>query len=276
MSEDVPDALGSVGGSPAAARNQDTAKPTSNKLLTGMVVAIAAAAFFAGYSTGIFTDSDDGISDEQMELILSEIDSMMAVPVDEKTDQSGTHAARVSLDDDPIKGNPDAEITIVEFSDFQCPFCARFYEQTLPLIEQEYIDTGKVNLVYRDFPLQIHRNAVPAHIASECADEQGQFWPYHDMLFEKQKEWGSLPDEVIISQLLQYADDLGLEPDDFGSCLESAMFAQEIQNDYQDGVQYGVRGTPAFFVGNEQDGYVILSGAQPFGAFQSVIESMLE
>lgn len=272
MSEDAPE---SAERPSTTTRNEVQAKPASSRMLKGLVVSIAAAAFFAGYSTATFTDYDRQISDEQMQLILSEIDSKMAVPIDEKTDQGGTHTVRVSVDDDPIKGSPDAELTIVEFSDFQCPFCARFYEQTLPLIEQEYVESGKVNLVYRDFPLQVHRNAVPAHMAAECADEQGQFWPYHDVLFENQKEWESLPNEVIESKLLQYANGLGLESDEFGSCLGSAVFAQEIQDDYQDGVQYGVRGTPAFFVGNEKDGYVMLSGAQPFSAFQNVIESRL-
>ena len=250
-------------------------KPSQNRMLKGLVVAIAAAAFFAGYSAGTLAGPGEGVSDEQMEIILSGIDSRAAVPASDEGTQSGLQTIQVSLDDDPMKGNPEAELTIVEFSDFQCPFCSRFYEQTLPLIEQAYVDTGKVNFVYRDFPLQSHQNAVPAHIAAECADEQGEFWPYHDVLFERQGEWQSLPSEAVFAQLVRYADDLGLQTADFESCLGTASFAQEIQKDYQDGVQYGVRGTPAFFVGNERDGYVLLSGAQPFGAFQSVIESRL-
>lgn len=265
-----------AGKAPPAGAVDASRPPTqsSGKMLKGLVVAIAAAAFFAGYSAGTFAGPGDGISDEQMDLILSEIDSK-AVPASGEAAREGPQVIRVSIDDDPMKGNPDAELTIVEFSDFQCPFCSRFYEQTLPLIEQTYVDTGKVNLVYRDFPLQSHQNAVPAHIAAECADEQGEFWPYHDMLFEKQGEWQSLPAGEVSAQLVQYAGSLGLQAADFESCLGSASFAQEIQKDYQDGVQYGVRGTPAFFVGNEKDGYVLLSGAQPFGAFQSVIESRL-
>ncbi|MCY4490594.1 MAG: DsbA family protein [Thaumarchaeota archaeon] len=271
MSEDVPTFVNSQ---PDDTGNSTSTGQSSNNMLKGMVVAIAVAAFFAGYFAATLTDSD-GITDEQMDMIISEIDSKVIIQADENPSQAADEILLVSLDDDPIKGSPDAEITIVEFSDFQCPFCARFYEQTLPLIEQEYLDTGKANLVYRDFPLQIHANAVPAHIASECADEQGQFWLYHDVLFERQKEWESIPRENIATILIQYSEDLGLDRDEFESCLNSNAMSLEIQNDYQDGVKYGVRGTPAFFVGNDDTGYVALSGAQPFEVFQRVIESKL-
>ena len=100
---------------------------------------------------------------------------------------------KISADDDPIIGNPDAEITIIEFSDFQCPFCARFHIQTLPTLMEEYIEKGTVKLVFRDFPIQsIHPNAVPASVAAECANEQGKFKQMHDILFENQNEWNKL------------------------------------------------------------------------------------
>lgn len=268
--DDTPDADSRT---PVNSDSVASPKQTSGMLKVA-VVAIAAAAFFAGYSAGTLSDSGSGISEEQMDVLLSRIDSKLAVPTEGNT-RDGPQKIYVSLDDDPMKGNPDADITIVEFSDFQCPFCSRFYEQTLPLIEQAYIDTGKVNFVYRDFPLQIHQNAVPVHIAAECADEQGWFWPYHDILFENQREWQSLPADALSEQLVQYAMAMGLQADAFESCLGSATLEEEIQKDYHDGVLYGVRGTPAFFVGNDTDGYVLLSGAQPFEAFQRVIESGL-
>lgn len=92
-----------------------------------------------------------------------------------------------------MKGNPDASVTIVEFSDFQCPFCAKFHETTLDQIEQDYVSTGKVNFVYRDFPVQsTHPNAIPAALASECADDQGKFWDMYDKIFENQRDWQDL------------------------------------------------------------------------------------
>jgi protein-disulfide isomerase len=173
----------------------------------------------------------------------------------------------VSADDDPAKGDKNAPVTIIEFSDFQCPFCARFHTQTLPQIKSKYIDTGKVKLVYRDFPLtSIHPNAEPAAEASECADEQGKFWEMHDLLFEKQDEWS----DIGISKFKDYAKELNLDADKFNKCLDSSKYKDEISKDMQDGVAAGVQGTPAFFVNG-----ILLSGAQPFTAFDQVIQQEL-
>ena len=119
---------------------------------------------------------------------------------------------KISIDNDPIIGNPNAPITIVEFSDFQCPFCARFHVETLPLIMNEYINEGQVKLVFRDFPIQsIHPNALPASVASECANEQGKFKEMHDMLFENQNEWSNQrSDNVIITHLINMHQRYGI------------------------------------------------------------------
>ena len=93
------------------------------------------------------------------------------------------------VDDDDFKGDEDAPVTIVEWSDFECPFCTRFYTETLGKLEEKYINTGKVKFVYRDFPLGFHANAQKAAEAAECAGEQGKYWEMHDKLFEKQAEW---------------------------------------------------------------------------------------
>jgi protein-disulfide isomerase len=150
----------------------------------------------------------------------------------------------VSIDDDPVKGSKNAPITIVEFSDFQCPFCARFYAQTLPSIEENYIKTGKVKFIYRDFPLNFHQYAQKAAEAAECADEQGKFWEYHDILFQKQSEWSS----AGVEKLKEYAQNLGLDTAKFNECLDSGKYTDEIQKDYSDGSNYGVTGTPTFFI----------------------------
>lgn len=173
----------------------------------------------------------------------------------------------VSADDDPVKGDKDAPVTIIEFSDFQCPFCSRFFEQTLPQIKTNYIDTGKVKFVYRDFPLDsIHPQARPAALASECADEQGKFWEMHDLLFQKQDEWVSTGTPFF----KKYAKDLGLDSSKFNTCLDSKKYDDEIQSDLNDGANAGVQGTPAFFVNG-----ISLSGAQPYSAFQAAIEQAL-
>ncbi len=171
--------------------------------------------------------------------------------------------AELSVDDDPSIGPKDAPITIIEFSDYQCPFCARA-EPAVKRILESY--KGKVNFVYRDFPLSFHQYAQKAAEASECADEQGKFWQYHDILFEKQQEWSS----GGVSKLKEYAIGLGLDSKKFDECLDSGIYANEVQKDIEDGQNYGVSGTPAFFING-----IEVSGAQPFDVFQKIIDSEL-
>jgi len=245
-------------------------KPNSSKLLLGLITAIAIATFFGGYTLGI-TDNSGSISNEELAEMILEINEDTPT----RTLQERPNAPIfVSLDDDPLKGNPDAPLTIVEFSDFQCPFCLRFYQETLPLIEQNYINTGKVNLVFRDMPLGIHPNAIPAHIAAECANTQGTFWEYHDILFDRQSEWNKLGALELEEQLKAYAQELGVDSS-FNTCIKSSNMAQEVQKDYSQATGYGATGTPTFYIGNESDGFVKLTGAQPFSAFQAVIDSKL-
>jgi protein-disulfide isomerase len=184
---------------------------------------------------------------------------------------------KISIDDDPIIGNPDAPITIIEFSDFQCPFCARFHTQTLPLIMNEYIQDGKVRLVFRDFPIQsIHPNAVPASVAAECANEQSKFKEMHDALFENQNEWNNQETVDALALFSQYAAEIKLDQEIFDACLTNGKYIEEIRNDLDDGRDYGVSGTPGFFVGNDQIGYVELKGAQPFENFKKIIDAQLD
>jgi protein-disulfide isomerase len=167
------------------------------------------------------------------------------------------------MDDDAVKGDPDAPVTIVEFSDFECPFCTRFFTQTLPAITEQYIDTGKVKFIYRDFPLSFHPNAQKAAEAAECAEDQGKFWEMHDMLFEKGVGGGT-------DSFKQFAIDLGVDSAAFDECLDTGKYAEEVQKDLADGSRLGVSGTPGFFINGQ---YV--SGAQPFEVFQQVIEQEL-
>lgn len=240
-------------------------KSTFNKLIVGLIVAITVASFFAGFGLGTGTDSDS--NDETGQTTIKQ---------PQPQSNPSSKIISVSLDDDPVKGDPNAPITVVEFSDFQCPFCARFFSQTLPLIEENYIETGKVKFVYRDFPIpSIHQNAIPAAIAAECADDQGMFWEYHDKLFENQILWQDLDNQNVVSTFEQFAKELDLDSDTFNNCLESAKYLDEVQKDLDDGVSYGVAGTPGFFIGNEKIGYGMVSGAQPYAAFQQVFDQLL-
>jgi len=167
------------------------------------------------------------------------------------------------LDDDAVRGDKDAPVTIVEWSDFECPFCARFFEQALPSIEEEYIKTGKVKLVYRDFPLSFHTNAQKAAEAAECAGEQGKYWEMHDLLFAQGVQGG-------VAGFKQYAKTLGLNTAKFDTCLDSGAMAGEVQQDMADGAAVGIQGTPGFIVNGK-----LVSGAQPFAVFKQVIDAEL-
>jgi len=162
-----------------------------------------------------------------------------------------------------VKGSDDAPVTMIEYSDFECPFCGRFWSQTLPDIEKDYIDTGKVKLIYKHFPLSFHPQAQPAAEASECASEQGRFWEYHDMVYANQ-------DSMNRNSYIQWATDLGLDVTQFNSCFDSGKYRSKVQQNLIEGQQAGVQGTPAFFINGE-----LVSGAQPYSVFQQVIDSKL-
>jgi len=184
-----------------------------------------------------------------------------AIPAQQQAAPTGP--VDVSVDDDPVKGDADAPITIIEFSDFQCPFCKRFFTQTLPQIEKDYISTGKVKLVYRDYPLNFHPEAQKSAEAAECADDQGKFWEFHDKIFENQESLSN-------ANYKKWAADLSLDIAEFNDCLDSGKYAAEVQKDFQDGAAAGVKGTPSFFVNGQY-----IRGAQPYDVFKQIIEAEL-
>ena len=187
------------------------------------------------------------------------------------TEQAGS-PVNVSADDDAVLGNPDAPVTIIEFSDFQCPFCRKFYKETLPQIKKDYILTGKAKLVYRDFPLvQIHPGATPAAEGAECAKEQGKFWEMHDAIFDEQEKQGSGTVQFTADDVKKWAAKIGLNTSKFNQCLNSGKYKQEIEKDIADGSAAGVTGTPAVFVNGR-----LIVGAQPFAAFKAVIDEELK
>jgi protein-disulfide isomerase len=242
-----------------------------------LVIAIAAATFFGGYFVGVMQSTQDNDVSEKLDQIITKIDSQKQPTQVIQQKPQPTIIQQISLDDDPWIGNKDAKIIIVEFSDFQCPFCSRFFHDTMSQIKQDYVESGKVKFVYRDLPLEsIHPNALSAHIAAECADSQNNFWDYHDVLFERQAEWQRLANTEINSKLLAYADELRLDNSKFTSCMSDQSVVDEIRKDILDATTYGATGTPTFFIGNEKDGFVKLVGAQPYSSFQVTIDKKLE
>lgn len=177
----------------------------------------------------------------------------------------------VSVDDDPVLGNSSAKVTIVEFSDFQCPFCRKFWRETLPSLKKDYIDTGKAKFVYRDFPLSGHPSAHITAIASECADDQGKYWQMHDKIFQEQDKKGEGTVTYSADDLKRWAKEAGLNNGQFNQCLDSQKYKAEVDKDFEDGTKAGVTGTPTLFINGRK-----VVGAQPFSAFASIIEEELK
>ncbi len=179
----------------------------------------------------------------------------------------------VSIDDDPIKGDKNAPVTIIEFSDYECPFCKRSYDNVVTKIDEEYISKGKVKLVFRDYPLPFHKKAIPAAVAANCAGEQGKYWEVHDFLFEN-------PGKLDAASVISSAAGIGLDKAKFEACVNDKSKEKEIEKDVEDGQKYGVRGTPSYFIGKTTDGDEItgtfIRGAQPYTVFKELIDEQLK
>ncbi|MBI2205442.1 MAG: DsbA family protein [Candidatus Rokubacteria bacterium] len=170
-------------------------------------------------------------------------------------------------------GRAEAPVVLDEFSDYQCPFCKRFSDTTLALLKKDYIDTGKLRYVFRDFPLdQIHPHARQAAEASRCAGDQGRYWEMHDVIFRNQRA-------LQAAKLKEYAERLGLDTAAFGHCLDSGKHRAAVQRDYEEGLKIGVQGTPAFVVGppgtDDAVEGVMISGARPIADFRREIDRLL-
>ena len=181
-----------------------------------------------------------------------------------------TSAIQVKIDaSDPILGDRDAEISIVEFSDFQCPFCQRAFTGALAdMKNSEYFKNGEVNLVYKHFPLNsIHPFAQKAAEASECANRQGKFWEFHDQLFLNQQA-------LDVNSLKTYASQIGLDNNKFNTCLDRDEAAGKVASDLKQATDAQGRGTPYFILVNKDGKTVAISGAQPWQSFESAIQSL--
>jgi len=186
-------------------------------------------------------------------------------------DMGRTHGTISTAMGSPILGNLSAPITIVEFGDYQCEQCYAWYHETKPAIVQDYIDTGKANLVFVDLAF-LGRDSIPAAMATYCAEDQGMYWEYHDLLYTSQESvdggWANS------ERLKAFAFSLDLDMDLFESCLDSGKYSKRVQYNIQQARENGVRGTPGFFIvsSNEQQK---IGGAQPFSVFKKILDSMI-
>lgn len=189
----------------------------------------------------------------------------------------GSGQVAALMDDDMKIGSDLAPVVIIEFSDFQCPFCRKFFTESYQNIKKDYIDTGKVQLVYRDFPLSFHPAAQKSAEAAECAADQGKGWEMHDKMYLEQAKLGSGTVQYTAEDMKKWASEIGLNAAAFNECLDSGKYAGEVQKDMSDGSANGVRGTPAFIIVRRDGSKTVpLSGAQPYSAFKSAIDPLLQ
>lgn len=178
----------------------------------------------------------------------------------------------VSADDDPALGRDGAKVVMIEFSDFQCPFCRKFWRESFGQIKQNYIDTGKVKFVYRDFPLtSLHPSSEVSAEAGSCANEQGKFWEMHDKIFVEQEKLGQGTVQFSSADLKKWAGEIGLNSRQFNSCLDTGKYKSEVEKDLSDGTTAGVQGTPTFFVNGK-----VIPGAVPYATIKQTIDDALK
>ena len=187
-------------------------------------------------------------------------------------DMERSHGTISTAMGSPILGDPSAPITIVEFGDYQCHQCYNWFHNTKPAITKEYIETGKVNLVFVDMAF-LGRDSPKAAQASYCAEEQDMYWEYHDVLYTLQEDkidngWANS------ERLKAFAFSLGLDMELFESCLDSGKYSKRVQYNTQQAREHGVRGTPGFFIVGP-DGQQQIGGAQPFSVFKQVLDQMI-
>jgi len=170
----------------------------------------------------------------------------------------------------PIMGNPNALITIVEWGDYQCTFCYKFHQSSKDILIEEYVNTGRINFVFRDFPLN-GPDSVLAAQASYCADDQGKYWEYHDEIY---KNWAGERTGWITRQSLdQFANAIGLDLVQFNKCLDDKKYQQRVLENEKFGVKIGIKATPSFLIFNSEK-VTKVEGNQPFSVFRQVIDTI--
>ena len=206
--------------------------------------------------------------------IIAGVAASLSVPASETVnlDMGRTHGTISTAMGSPILGDPSAPITIVEFGDYQCHQCYNWFHNTKPAIFQDYIETGKANLVFVDLAF-LGRDSPKAAQASYCAEDQEMYWEYHDILYVSQESkidsgWANT------ERLKAFAFSLGLDMDLFESCLDSGKYSKRVQYNTQQARDHGVRGTPGFFIVGP-DGQQQLGGAQPYSVFKQILDTMV-
>jgi protein-disulfide isomerase len=250
--------------------NRPTSSPAgpSGVVIALMALLIVAFAFVAVRLASM--ESQQRATTDELKAIRQALES--GRPLAQAPEAAATNIA-LALNDSAVKGNPDAKLTLVEFSDFECPFCGRYTRETYGQLDRDYVQTGKIRYVFRNFPIQqIHPHAMKAGIAGECARQQGKFWTMHDQLFANQQA-------LEERDLVKAAGAAGLDLSVYERCV-TGNAESKVRRDLEEGARAGVTGTPYFFLGVAQaDGRLKvlreISGAQPYTVFKSALDQVL-
>jgi len=235
---------------------------------------VAASVALAGCSV---QGPANGLTHDQGDAIIAELKeihrTLLEQQRDKPADPDPAQPAKVQLDDSALHtlGAASAKVILVEFTDYQCPFCKRFHDRTWPDLKRDYVDTGKVRYVVRDMPLSFHAAALPAAEAARCAGEQGKFWELHDALF-------ALQEKLSAATIRKAALDLGVAATLFDQCLKNPATHQAIEADTAEGDRIGVNGTPGFVLAEKRNGKLegaLVLGAQPTAVFTSRLDALL-
>lgn len=186
--------------------------------------------------------------------------------------------AELAQDGAGSMGSESAPIVLVEYSDYQCPFCRVWFNQSEAQIVQKFVDTGKVQFVYKDFPLSFHPMAAPSANAARCAADQGKYWEYHDKLYEAQTALDPSGSTVqySVDDLKTWAKEIGLNEATFNACVDNNTHATEVQANAAEGQAVGVGGTPSFVVGLRNETGTLVVGAQPYATFEAALNALVQ
>lgn len=230
-------------------------------LVVGVVIGMAASGGQAATDTRALIDQAvTAALNAQTDRIAQAVEQAMAAAQPPSLDDPSSRFAVSAVEDDPTMGADDPIVTIIEFSDFNCSYCGRWANSTLYPLVEKYGD--RVRFVYRDYPI-LADSSLTAALAAQCAQDQGKFWDYHNILFSNQGRFSR-------DNLVSYAAQLEMDTDEFGLCLDEQRHLSRVAGDYQVAQGLGVRGTPAFFINGRP-----ISGAQPIQVFETIIEEEL-
>lgn len=166
-----------------------------------------------------------------------------------------------------ILGDPNTIQSIVAYYDFECVYCSDFVKDVLPQLVQEYVDTGKVKIIFKNYPLTNHTAASVAHNAAMCSSVKGDFWDFHEILFSKQKEWAGKPEQEVKTLMKSYFQSTGVKDSNYDACVDSNQYGTYVENDKNEGRSQGVTGAPTFIIGDKT-----LVGYQPIESFRAILD----